>query len=247
MGRVHCTAGIARQSIERRSLAMDLAPRRQLLRRLAVVLMAAGMGAVDPANALREFPEEALTAMVEESLEPHWRSHHRAQLLWLLARDSRSQVRGRVAEAAAALWPEQAREALDLLHALVRDADRQVRSLAVRGLAELLERALPIDRTQIVSDWALSENARERAAIAIVLKGRTLLYLADLALAQLATDADPGVRRLALLAARQRWREDSASYRQLALERCDDPDARVRRSARKLMWRIGAAATSHWV
>lgn len=219
---------------------MPRPPHQGLMKRLAMAAIAVTAGGIEPARALAELPSDALEDVVEDTLGPRWRGGDRSRVLGLLAQDARPEVRGHVAEATSALWPERQTQALLLLRVLARDPDRGVRVGACRGLSQLLQRAAPLDRTQIVADWTLSRHAADRAAIATVLGSRTLVYLADVALAQLASDTEPSVRWLALRAARERWREDPVSYSKLALERSNDPDGRVRRSARKLFGRIAA-------
>jgi hypothetical protein len=162
---------------------------------------------------------------------------HHLTLLARLAHSPSSAVRVHVAEAAGTLLGAERESGLALLRRLSQDAAGEVRAAAARGLADWIERAAGPQRAAVESDWATSRSADARAALALALGKATPDWLTDLALGELAGDADPRVRRAALEAAREQLATSPGAYVALAAEHVADPDRRVRKSARHVLSR----------
>jgi hypothetical protein len=162
---------------------------------------------------------------------------HHLTLLARLAQSPSSAVRVHVAEAAGALLGRERVGGLELLWRLSQDATAEVRAAAARGLADWIEHAAGPQRAAVESDWATSRSADARVALALALGNTTADWLTDLALGELAGDADPRVRRAALEAAREQLATSPGTYVALAAEHVADPDRRVRKSARHVLQR----------
>jgi hypothetical protein len=156
-------------------------------------------------------------------------------LLARLAQSPSSAVRVHVAEAAGTLLGAERAGGLALLRRLSQDAAAEVRAAAARGLADWIERAAGPQRAAVESDWATSRSADARIALALALGKATPDWLTDLALGELAGDADPRVRRAALEAAREQLATSPGAYVAVAAEHVADPDRRVRKSARRVL------------
>lgn len=161
-----------------------------------------------------------------------------ARVLQLLARDPRPAVRGLVAEALGVLPPERDAAARALLRELARDESAHVRSAAALGLARTIHRATPPERIELVCEWALSDDCRDRAAVARALAWPTPVFVTDLVVEQLARDEDSEVRALALQAALSHAHQDPATYRRLATELLTDPHEPVRHAAERVLARV---------
>ncbi len=208
----------------------------RLLRHLVALSIALGAGTASAAE-LAELPSEVLSDLVSEVEQSDTDETTKLGVLKLLARDTRGDVRARVAEAAACLWPESREAALELLRKLAHDSSMKVRVAAANGLTRVLYLASPSERVEVVCDFAVAEAPAERLAMARALSSRVPVLVADLALQELATDTVPEIRAAALRAAQQRLEEGPATYRRLAEERITDSDRNVRRAARRLLGR----------
>lgn len=160
-----------------------------------------------------------------------------SHVLRLLAHDSRPAVRAVVAEAAGMLAAEHVEGALALLRELARDDSSYVRAAAALGLSRTIERVQPARRIEVVCEWALSGDARERAAIARALAAPTPVLVTDLVLEQLAVDPDSNVRSLALEAAAAHFHQAPDAFRRLAVEALRDDSSGVRRAAEQVLAR----------
>lgn len=209
----------------------------RVLKHLATLSMAVACGVVPGASLLR-IPAEVVTALMEEvENDLDFSSDDRKRVLGLLSDDPRVLVRKRVAEASLALWPKASDAAQQLLKKLVNDPSRQVRAAAARALSTGLSLSPPIERVELVCKWTVSEGSEERAAVAKALSSATPLLVTDMAVEQLASDADAHVRRGAIRAAAFHFDENPELYRQIALSLVSDTNREVRRVARRLLAR----------
>jgi hypothetical protein len=202
---------------------------------LSIALGTSGAAAAE----LAELPSEVLADLVAEIEQSDEERGIKLGVLRLLAHDPRGEVRARVVEAAACLWPESREAALELVRALGSDREDKVRVAAANSLTRLLYLASPAERVELVCSWTIAEGAPERLSMARALSSRVPVLVADLALRQLATDGDPEIRAAAIRAALQRYEDDPRTYRHLGQEHLRDPDRAVRRAARRLLAHAG--------
>ncbi|MGD8859841.1 MAG: hypothetical protein PVI30_07505 [Myxococcales bacterium] len=214
--------------------------RKSMLRYLAAlgILLASG---ADPVPTLARIPTEALGGAVEAIEDEDLQPRERCQVLWLLARDARSQVRARVALRADVLWRFSASETEALIALLARDEVDAVRHAAVASLQGVMRRATPHERLELVARWAQSPSEHERAALAAALRAPVPLLIADLAIEQLAADQSDLVRELALQAAVARHSEDPDTYTRVVTRMTDDPRVSLRAAARRALERLRVA------
>jgi HEAT repeat protein len=181
---------------------------------------------------------DALSELIQEVEESESSDPDRTNVLALLARDERARVRARVAEALGSLWPAPRQPAAAALRELSRDASPEVRFAASIGLARAIQRAAPVDRIELVSQWALSDNSAERAAIARALAHPVPVFMLDLVIEHLSGDAEPEVREAIARAAGAHFHQAPATYTRIASLLQADPDASVRSAARNLSSRV---------
>jgi hypothetical protein len=194
--------------------------------------IASGFGIISPQAGAFVRPEAGFMECVEEAGNEGFVPR---SLLARVAKDSRVVVRERIAEAAAKLALRSVDEAEHLIQKLCADVSPRVRRAAARSLRAVLAEAPPLWRLEIVSRWALSPRASERAAIARALRSHTAVFVSDLALEELSGDRDPHVRALAARAMAHRFHEAPKAYRRILGRLCADPDPRVARTARRLL------------
>lgn len=204
---------------------------------VAALAIAGGLGLFPAGPRLLRIPEQLMAELVDavEERDPAWPKEDRRRVLLLLAQDPRPQIRARVAEAASALMPEWSDDANRLLYELALDPIGSVRAGVTRGLEALLAHVSPLERVEILGQWASAENVARREALAIALACPVTTMITDLVIEELSRDGNPRVRTAALRAARQHYQENPAAYAALAEARAADDDARVRRTARRLL------------
>lgn len=99
-----------------------------------------------------------------------------------------------------------------------------------RGLALAVERMRPLEATQLMSTWALSEEPVRRLAVAYSLEWTFRLVGDSLVLDHLSRDPDPAIRTAV---ARAAWMRRASGGDVGVLARlADDPDPSVRAVAR---------------
>jgi hypothetical protein len=214
--------------------------RRPLLGKLGAIAIAAGAGFVEPSVSLMTIPASAIIDLVEDT-----GPNEKRRYLPLLAKDARAAVRERVAEAAGTLAEALPENAERLIRELAADVSPRVRAAAGRSLASLLARAAPLDRLALVSRWTLSPNASERAAMARALQSRTPVFVSDLALEELAKDADADVRVATARAMARRIHEAPVGYAEALARLADDSDPKVERTARRLVSALFGTSSAH--
>jgi hypothetical protein len=213
---------------------MHSAIRQPLLKHLASIAIAVTAG-LDPGPGLQELPVQVVTELAEEAVGSDWESDDRRRLLRLLANDPRAPVRARVADVAGAVCDPTCEGAHEVLRDLVTDRVQRVREAVAHGLAELLGRASPCERTAIACEWVLSPEPSVRAAVASslgMLGQRVPVVLSDLMLEVLATDDEPKVRVRAASALAQAVAHDPRANIGLLRRLVYDTDRNVREIAR---------------
>jgi hypothetical protein len=211
-----------------------------VLGKLGAIAIAAGAGFVEPSVSLMTIPASTIIELVDdEETEPH----EKRRILPLLAKDARTAVRERVADAAGALSERLPEHAESLIRELAKDVAPRVRAAAGRSLASLLAAAAPLDRLALVSRWTLSPNSADRAAMARALQSRTPVFVSDLALEELAKDDDADVRKATARALARRIHEAPAGYAQTLARLAEDRDPKVERTARRLVTALRGGAS----
>jgi HEAT repeat protein len=188
-----------------------------------------------------EIPDQVVEDLIDEVERAELDGASGHEILERLSLDSRISVRARVAEAAGQMWRKDPEQGLCILRQLAGDEIGEVRVAAARGLAHFLERAPSLLRASTESQWTLSRVARERVALALALGISPTDWLTDLALEELAGDAQPRVRWAALRAAESHLDENPTAYVRLGLGHVGDRDRRVRQTARRLLRRAEAS------
>lgn len=211
-----------------------------VLKRLASIGFAASCGLLDPSIGLAELPAEVVIESVEAvGQDPsRWAPKDLGALIQLVSRDGRVEVRERVAELAGAMGVEMPPDmALELLGTLCLDDSARVRAASARGLMRMLERAQPLERSELVATWATSPQPRRRAALAYALGADLPVSDALQAIELLAHDTHPEVRMAALAAAAAHFHHAPGALGRLARDLIDDGHPRVSEAARRLMRR----------
>jgi hypothetical protein len=211
----------------------------KLLRHLALASISLSAGASTAAAALAEIPVDVASDLMDEIDDNDdnagWALHDRIGALSLLTHDPRPIVRSRVARSLRTLWDKAPDESLELVRLLLRDPDADVARTASAALSELLERASPARRIEIVCDFTVSSETAERAAIGRALARGTPAFVTDMAISELSRDTNAEVRALALTAAERHYGEAPGTYRALAMAASSDIDATVRAAAHRLL------------
>jgi hypothetical protein len=194
-----------------------------MLGRIAAASLALGAGGEGTVSAT--FPVETLAEWVESELE----NEPRTTPLRALATADRAAISAR--QTVAALWPN-ASEAF--VKFLARDESGTVRIGAAAALGRILELASPAERIEIVCRWTVSGETCERLAVARALGLPTPVFVADLAITELARDPSAEVRAALVPAVRNHFHEDPESFARVAAQLSADPDDAVRKAAHAL-------------
>lgn len=216
-----------------------------VLKRFGVASLAIGATAGQPAAAA--FADEALVEWIEAERnsaaseaqgteydatawagadadgDPGWRSAD--------ALDAASRSVAAARAAVSALWPRSQDRCEEWIRGLSRDPSAFVRLGAAGALGRVLELAAPVERVEIVCRWTVAEDERERTAIARALAGSVPVFVADLAIPELARDRSPSVRAAVVQAVHAHFAEDPRRYGAILAELSHDPDTTVRDAA----------------
>ena len=192
--------------------------RQSLMKYLASVSLAAGCGVADPGGSLVQIPAELFTELTDETPEPEWHSVDRT---------------AGVPRSEDPLSPD----AQALLRTLAADSAWPVREAAAQALARCLRQSPVLARLRAVCEWALADPPAERLAVARALNRSIRVPGADIALAHLARQGEPFVRRAALAAMGTQLSPEDPIVSDVAGAALADPERRVRRAARKLLIR----------
>ncbi len=208
--------------------------RQHLFRHLGAISMLAATGAVAPAVALADIPDDILSDATADGLdEIDCSDEDRLALLRLLASDARPQIRAGAADGMTRLGKVDPAQVEALLLQLAQDDWSEVRLASALALASHLSAVSPLGQLEVVAGWATDDHPGPREALAHALSSSRPVFLADMALEVLAADRQPEVRRAAVQAIRNRVAEAPASYRRILEARSHDADRRVRHAARR--------------
>ena len=199
--------------------------RRLLTRLVAAVTLALGTGT--PGSAGARLPEEVLAEWVEAELENEPETPLRAV-------SKADHAAARAQAIVTSLWLRHKEDGETLLRTLSRHESAAVRIGAAAALGKIIELASAIERIELVCRWTVSEDAFERTAIARALGLPTPVFVADLAIAELAKDPVPEVRAAVVRAVRHHFYEDEAAFARVAAALARDPELSVRRAAAEL-------------
>jgi HEAT repeat protein len=208
--------------------------KRSVVQHLTVASLSLGAGHAG-AVTLSELPLEVLGDVADTVEDPELPLDDRLRVVRLLSADARPAARVLAADSVGALYSLAPAETLSLVGRLAEDEAGEVRAAAAVALGEVLHRASPAERVEIVCEWTVAEEAGRRVAVAHALALPLPLFVTDLAIRQLATDPSVDVRRRAVLAAERHYQENRAAYREVAEILAQDEDRFVRRAARALM------------
>jgi HEAT repeat protein len=187
-----------------------------------------GVAAASLAFSASLLPPELVADWVEADLD------YEPEITPLSAVESADRAAGRARVAVATAWQRSKEQGEALVKTWTRDESRAVRIGAAAALGRILELASPVERIELVCRWAMSEAACERTALARALGLATPVFVADLAIAELARDASAEVRVAVLRALHTHFHEDPETFARLHAELCEDPEPGVRRAARQL-------------
>lgn len=203
-----------------------MAIRRRLLTRLAAaVTLALGTGTAGTAFAA--LPEEVLAEWVEAELENEPETPLRAV-------SNADRAAARAQAIVTSLWMRNKEDGEALLRGMARHESAAVRIGAAAALGRTIELISPIERIELVCRWTVSEDAFDRTAIARALGLPTPVFVADLAIAELAKDPVPEVRAAVMRAVRNHFDEDVDVFARMVADLKRDPELTVRKAAGEL-------------
>jgi hypothetical protein len=145
--------------------------------------------------------------------------------------ESAERAATRASAAVAALWPQAKERVEHLVKKLAGGESATARIGAAAALGRILEIASPVERIEIVCRWTVSPEVRERTAIARALGLPTPVFVADLALTELARDESAEVRAASAGAILRHFHENPEAYGRAAEDLLKDSDPMVRRAA----------------
>lgn len=204
--------------------------RNQLFSRFAAASLALGAGT---AGAWGAVPTDVLAEWVEADLEGD------PEATPLLALNDADKAASRASAAVAALWSKAKEDAEALARELARADSKAVKIGAAAALGRILELSAPAERIELVCRWTTSDEASDRIAIARALGLRTPVFVADLAIAELARDPDPSVRAAVVRAVRAHFHEAPDDFATLASTLVTDSEQSVRKVAQELLSDLG--------
>ncbi|MBN2496904.1 MAG: HEAT repeat domain-containing protein [Deltaproteobacteria bacterium] len=219
---------------------MDATLRHKLLAYLGGAAIAMSSGpAAGAGSELARVPETIIADLLGEVDEECWGAQDLASLAGVLAEDPRRRVRRRAAELLGrADLDISAVELEPLLERLGQDEDPAVRRTLARTVARWLGRQTGLERARAVLEWALSDRAAIRRALAGALSHGVTALGDDLAIEQLGCDPSPEVRAAVVEAVGRRLQQDPALYLRLLERLTSDEAPAVRRSARRAAARL---------
>jgi hypothetical protein len=173
-----------------------------LLKRLAVLSTAVGLGATPSATEVGLVPEEAIHELLDDDVLDGMEDRDRQALLRVITLHPAEHVRllatERLGSRIAGLNPQ----ILGALAQLVADPSESVRNAARQCFHELLAKQSGIDRLGVVCEWTLSADPARRLAVAHALRRGLQTPVSDTALQALGNDPDRDVREAARAAGR---------------------------------------------
>ena len=215
-------------------MTLDEMMRQNILKYLAMLSIGLGAGTTDAAAQLRNIPDRVVDEVLSELNGDEWDSDNFISIARLLSKDSRSSVRRRVAEIATDIHKHVTPNQIEpILMDLARDYSGAVRAAASDALAGLLEKSSPLERIEILWNWAGSDSPMVRYTVARALSRPFQALGADLALEHLSNDPSGEVRKAVVDAARKRYSENASTYGAVLRRLAFDPHHTIRKAARK--------------
>lgn len=202
----------------------------RLLRYVALVAGGAIVG-TSVGALIEQVPTSTIELLLDEADIEEWEAGDRNRMAQALCRDARAAVRVRLAEHVATCPLPLSRADSAWLYRLAMDPNQTVRTTLVSGLAQLLERAVPIERTFLISSWSDSRSPEVRCAMAAALERDIPAVGALSALETLGIDPSPQVRAAAARAAGARRQVAPERLGRLLAKLARDDHADVRRAA----------------
>ena len=191
----------------------------RFLNRLAAASFALGSCGSLPADTLADWVEDELDD------EPNTTPLDAVNNAGRMAAGARAAV--------AAFWPKSHDASEVFVTQLLEQKSLALRIAAAAALGQVLELASPMERIEIVCRWTVAESAAERLTVARALSLPTRVFVADLAIGELAQDPNPDVRAAAARAARSHAQSDPDGFEQILSELSQDPERVVRAAARQ--------------
>jgi hypothetical protein len=188
--------------------------RNRILGRLAAASLAIGTCA--------SLPVDALAAWVEDELE------NEPGVTPLEAVSTAGRLTAGARATVSAFWPKSRDASEGFVSELLEHDFSALRIAAAGALGQILELASPMERVEIVCRWTVADDASARLTVARALSLATQVLVRDLALGELARDADAEVRAAAARAARAHFDSDPKGYGAILAHLGRDPVEAVR-------------------
>lgn len=185
---------------------------------------------------LQQLPAGVVEDAIAEVAKNDWKAHEKKAVLSIAAKDKRPTVRRSACQQLMQLRNQfEWNEVAPLLEQLAADKESLVRTEVGRALSYKLKDASYFDRFWIVSDWAHADSPWKRLAIAHALAQNVdSAGINDIA-THLAADPNANVRLAAVNIAASRLHKDPTHHQNLLQLLSDDPNRRVRRTARRVL------------
>lgn len=181
---------------------------RRVLKSLVVLMVAGSVSLAEATSALAQVPVQELSNLLGEDSDQDWTDAEKRELARLLASDNRPAVRFTLA-AALSRAAAGSEDELELIAALSRGTEEPVRRAASVALAAHLRQKPALQRLQVLTDWALSDEVCLREVAARTMAEQLAVPAADAVLEQLMADSASKVREQACEAMLVRFGTDS--------------------------------------
>ncbi len=168
---------------------------KRMLKSLVVMAVAGTLSVAEARSALAQVSVQELGVLLAEDADDDWTEAERRLLARLLAGDTRPAVRFTLAAALSRTGIVLcASEELELIAAIARTPEEPVRRAAAVALGSHLERRAPLERLQILAEWALAGDPWTRDVAARAAAGQLELPAANAVLEHLLKDPVGEVR-----------------------------------------------------
>jgi hypothetical protein len=223
---------------------MDAVLRHKLLAYLGGAAIAFSSGSAEAARSdLAMIPEPIMEEFLEDVDNDEWRPADFFSLAELLAGDPRSKIRYLIAELFTRIRSDLLNGDLEpVLAKLAKDKDPLVQSTLTRSITSWLSHLDELDRARVVLEWALSDDAPVRQAIAAAISHGVSALWVDFAVEHLSEDESSDVRAAVVEAAQNRFHENPALYFEILGRLCSDETRSIKRSARRATARLSRPA-----
>jgi hypothetical protein len=187
-------------------------------------------------------PEPIIEELLGEIDSEKWTYKDLISFAELLSEDPRKQIRRHAARLFINLQPDFLSSNPEPIFAkMAQDKDPVVRSTLAWGLAQWLSHLNGLQRTNLVLEWVLSNNASLRQIVAKALSWEVNTLGVDLAIEHLANDQNANVRTAVVEAVENRVQDNPALYSGILSRLTSDKAPSVRKSARRAARRLRLA------